>query len=265
MIPTSQNDFLIKVLNASVYLKGEKILNEIDWTMKEGENWAVVGNNGSGKTTFLKLIFGELIPLYGGEISWFGRKGLHPLKTVRRRLGYISAEYQTSYDRPASGLAVVLSGFFSSVGLYKTPEHMQRRTAIDWMDRLNISDLAKKNFLEMSYGEARRVLLARALVHHPDILILDEPCAGLDIPNRELFLNALDDLGQSGTHLIFVTHRVEELVPSLTHVLYLKNGSVFHKGIKQEMITDSRLSKVLDCQVSVAENSGRYWITKCKA
>ena len=264
MTPERQNDFLIDVRNVNVYLRGKRILEGIDWTMKDGENWAAVGNNGAGKTTFLRLVFGELIPEFGGEVNWFGRRGLCPLETIRRRLGYVSAEYQSAYDRSASGLDVVLSGFFSSVGLYENPGHMQRRTAMEWMDRLDISNLAGKNFRQMSYGEARRVLLARALVHDPDILILDEPCAGLDIPNRERFLKTAEDLGRSGTRLIFVTHRVEELVPSITHVLYLKNGGVFRKGTKRDMMTDSLLSQTLDCEVALTENKGRYWMTQCR-
>ena len=264
MTYNSLNDFQIDIQNVNVYLGGKKILSGINWTMKEGESWAIVGNNGSGKTTFLKLIFGEMIPEFGGKIKWFGQKNLCPLETIRKRLGYISAEYQTAYDHPVSGLDVVLTGFFSSIGLYQTPEHLQQKAAMEWMGRLDISSLAQKNFREMSYGEARRVLLARALVHSPDILILDEPCAGLDIPNRERFLKILEDLGESDTQLIFVTHRVEEHIQPLSHVLYLKNGYILRQGKKQNMMMNSILSEALDCNVNIAENNGRYWITQCK-
>ena len=232
--------------------------------MKDGENWAIVGNNGAGKTTFLKLVFGEFIPKFGGEVNWFGFRGLCQIEKIRRSLGYISAEYQNTYDRSVSGLDVVLSGFFSSIGLYESPSHMGRRIAFEWMDRLDISLLAKKSFHQMSYGEARYVLLARALVNNPEILILDEPCAGLDVPNRERFLRIAEGLGKSKTRLIFVTHRVEELMPSITHVMYLKNGGVFKKGPKKDMLTDHLLSEALDCEVALTENSGRYWITRCE-
>ena len=105
--------FLVKIKNADVYVGDNKVLKSLNWSMGEKENWAVIGNNGTGKTTFMKLIFGELIPVYGGEVRWFGDKGRTPLSEVRKKIGYVSAEYQNNYDRTALGWEVVDSGHFS--------------------------------------------------------------------------------------------------------------------------------------------------------
>ena len=99
--------FRVQIKNADVYVGGNKVLNSLSWSMKEKENWAIIGNNGSGKTTFMRLIFGELIPVYGGEVRWFGNKEMSPLSEVRKKIGYVSAEYQSGYDSPALGWEVV--------------------------------------------------------------------------------------------------------------------------------------------------------------
>ena len=108
--------FLVKIKNANVYVEGNRVLNSLNWSMGENENWAIIGNYGTGKTTFMRLIFGELIPVYGGEVRWFGNKERSPLSEVRKKIGYVSAEYQSGYDRPALGWEVGASGLFSSIG-----------------------------------------------------------------------------------------------------------------------------------------------------
>jgi iron complex transport system ATP-binding protein len=113
----------------------------------------------------------------------------------------------------------------------------------------------------MSYGEARRVLLARAMVHRTKLLILDEPCAGLDIPTREHFLMTLEKLSKKGTNMIYVTHRIEEIMPSVTHVLFLKDGQISAQGKKDEMLKSETLSHALGCTLSVEKKSDRYWLS----
>lgn len=252
---------LIEVKNARVYVNGVRVLDSIDWTMRENENWGVVGNNGAGKTTFMKLIFGELIPVYGGEVTWFGRSDLFPLQEVRDQVGFVSAEYQENYRYNLSGWEVVASGFYSSIGLYEKVTPKQKKTALEWMDFLGISELARTGFQRMSYGEARRVLLARALVPNPRLLILDEPCGGLDIPTRELFLQTLEKLSSTRTRFIYVTHHIEEIIPSTTHILFLKKGGIHAQGKKEDMFREKILSGALGCHITLKKNSGRYWIT----
>ena len=252
------DNFLVQIKNVDVYVGSNLVLKSLSWTMNEGENWAVVGNNGSGKTTLMKLVFGEIIPVYGGQVYWFGKRELSPLLKVREKLGYVSAEYQTNYDRPALGWEVVASGFFSSIGLHESVAPDQKESAINAMEQLGIAALIDTPFRQMSYGEARRVLLARAMVHRTKLLILDEPCAGLDIPTREHFLLTLEKL--SGTCMIYVTHRIEEIMPCVTHVLFIKDGQIFAQGKKDEMLKSENLSRALGCSLSVEKKSNRYWL-----
>ena len=250
--------FLVQIKNADVYVGGNLAIKSLSWTINEGENWAVVGNNGSGKTTLMKLIFGELIPIYGGQVHWFGKSEHAPLLEVREKLGYVSAEYQNTYDRPALGWEVVASGVFSSIGLHEQVTPKQKESALTAMAHLGIEYLGNTSFRQMSYGEARRVLLARALVHRTKLLVLDEPCAGLDIPTRERFLNTLEKL--SRTSMIYVTHRIEEIMPCITHVLFLKDGKIVAQGKKDEMLNSKTLSHALGCSLTVEKKSDRYWL-----
>lgn len=251
--------FLVQIKNADVYVGGNQVLKSLSWSMKENENWAVIGNNGTGKTTFMRLIFGELIPVYGGEVRWFGQKERIPLSEVRDKIGYVSAEYQNNYDRPALGWEVVASGHFSSIGLHEEVSAKQKEAAFESMNYLGIEYLSQIPFRQMSYGEARRVLLARAMVHRTRLMILDEPCTGLDIPTRETFLDAIQKLSRKKTQMIYVTHRIEEIMPCFTHVLYLKNGKVYKQGRKEEMLNSKTLSSALGCSVEVEEKSNRYY------
>ncbi|MFQ5443920.1 MAG: ABC transporter ATP-binding protein [Nitrospinales bacterium] len=255
--------FLIEIKNATVYLKGSKILSSISWTMRPNENWAVIGTNGAGKTTLMKLLFGELIPAFGGTVFWFGEREHRGLREIRENIGFVSAEYQAHYDQNITGLEVAASGFFSSVGLYDPVTQQQRDAAFDWLSFLGIKHLADKLFFRMSYGESRRVLLARALVNQPSLLVLDEPCSGLDIPTKELVLETIEKLSQTDTKLVYVTHHVEEIMPSITHVLYLKSGVIHLQGKKEDMLTGDVISQVLDCEITLQKNSQRYWITGC--
>jgi len=155
----------------------------------------------------------------------------------------------------------VVSGLFSSIGIYEKISSKQKQTALEWMDFLGIGRLAQTGFKKMSYGEARRTLLARALVNRPSLLILDEPCTGLDIPTKEVFLRTLEKLSTTQTRLIYVTHHIDEIMPFITHLLYLKNGTIFNQGAKEDMLTDAVLSGALNCPVTLKKNHGRYWIT----
>ena len=151
--------FIVQIKNADVYVGGNKILKSLSWSMSENENWVVIGNNGTGKTTFMKLIFGELIPVYGGEVRWFGNKGRTPLSEVRKKIGYVSAEYQSNYDRPALGWEVVASGHFSSIGLHGDVTQKQKGVAFDSMSYLGIEYLSYTPYQQMSMEKQEEFFL----------------------------------------------------------------------------------------------------------
>ena len=256
--------WLIRVRKSDVFLNGKQVLYAVNWTIRHKENWAVIGANGSGKTSFMKLIFGELIPVDGGKVRWFGYENRISLNEARKRIGFVSAEYQREYAPTTLGRDVVVSGFFSSIGLYKRANREQKQTANNWMEFLGIQSLINEPIGRISYGEARRLLLARALVNRPDLLILDEPCSGLDIPTKECFLQTLRKLAKTKTQMIYVTHHIDEVLPLTTHVLFLKNGSIFLQGEKNKILTGPKLSSAFDCHIGLKKNSGRYWITACR-
>jgi ABC-type molybdenum transport system ATPase subunit/photorepair protein PhrA len=226
---------LIDIRDADVYIGGKKILSGISWKLRAGENWAVLGRNGSGKTTFLKLVIGELNPALGGSASSAWRFGEKSIWEVKKKIGYLSAEFQAGYDRDLKLKEVVLSGFFSSVGLYEKPAERQVKKAREWMEFFGLRNLAGKNANEVSYGEFRKALIARAMVKDPRVLLLDEPCAGLDAPSRAEFLQTLNRVSEKGVSLVFVTHRLEDLPSSITHILILEKGLVIFNGKKQAL------------------------------
>jgi molybdate transport system ATP-binding protein len=213
------------------------VLDGLDWSVREGEHWAVTGPNGAGKSTLLKLITGECLQVYANRIRLFGRdRGLgQTLWEVRENLGVVSHELSAGYQKSMSALDVVCSGFFDSVGLYRhcTPE--QIATARRWMDDLGIATLFDCFFDRLSQGQRQMILIARAMVKSPCLLILDEPCAGLDPQNRGAVLGLVERIGRGGgTGLIFVSHHEREIPNCTTHRLFLDRGRVARQGPVRE-------------------------------
>jgi molybdate transport system ATP-binding protein len=209
------------------------VLDEINWTVRRGENWALLGPNGSGKTTLLSLILGDNPQAYANRITLFGRhRGSgESIWEIKERIGWVASELHLYYPGTVPCFDVVCSGFFDSVGLYRRCSDEQRKTASTWMDRLGIAGYADAMFGRISEGEQRMVLLARALVKHPWLLILDEPCQGLDRDNRERVLRTIDVVGsQIDTSVIYVTHRPDDVPNIITHVMRLDRGRIVDKA-----------------------------------
>jgi len=212
----------IEMRNTSVRYGETRVINRLNWTVKRGENWVVLGPNGAGKTTLLSLITGDNVQAYANDIRLFGRpRGSgESIWDIRSHIGVVSSEFQIHYRKPLTALETVLSGFFDSVGLYRHATPDQRRTASEQLERLGFSDMADRRFDRLSYGEQRMILLARAMVKSPELLILDEPCQGLDRRNRETVLEMIDAIGRSpATQLIYVTHHPGEIPGCITHQL----------------------------------------------
>ena len=209
--PFAANSFLFRLRNVSVYLDRKPILKNLDWEMRPGEHWAITGPNGSGKSTFLKLLLGELHPAVGGVIHRFGVPQRHTLWEIRARTGYVGPDLQTAYRDALTAREVVASGYFASLGLLDAVTRAQWRRVDEVLAQLSLSDLAREPFLHLSYGQRRRVLLARSLVHRPQVLLLDEPLDGLDADSLALMRQHLSGLGRNGAGLIVVTHRPDDL------------------------------------------------------
>lgn len=201
------------------------VFKDLNWTVRRGENWAVVGPNGSGKTTLLGMITGDNLQAYANEVYLFGKKRGEgeSIWDIRRRLGVVSPELQLQYRHPVPAREVILSGFFDSIGLYRKATNEQVALADQWLEFLGMTDRADRPFNRLSYGEKRLMLIVRAMVKTPELLILDEPCQGLDRSNREMVLALMQSIGSGGsTGLIYITHHQEELIPCINHVLKLE-------------------------------------------
>lgn len=264
---------VLELVNATVVKGGVPILHALNLTIHDGEHTAILGPNGAGKSTLVKLLTHheyawamdpvddvELPPavrVYGDD-RW-------DVQTLRAQLGVISADMHHRFvtGNSAGNIKaedVVISGLYATHGFLRPDQRTgdARRKAAASLARVDAGHLAGKMMDEMSTGEARRVLIARALVTNPRALILDEPTSGLDVVSRHRFLTLVERVGQSGTTLIVVTHHVEEIVPSVVRVVLLKDGRVAHDGPKAEMLTDARLTDVFGAPVYVTERDGRY-------
>jgi molybdate transport system ATP-binding protein len=224
---------LVQMEGVTVSYDGVQVLREVDWTLRQGEHWALLGPNGAGKTTLLSLILGDNPQAYANNITLFGRRrgSGESIWDLKKQAGWVAPELQLAYPRGTPCLDVVCSGFFDSVGLYQRCSPEQRETARRWMGHLGTAQCAGQAFDAISEGEQRLVLLARAVVKHPALLVLDEPCQGLDADHRDRVLQTVDALSAgSEASVIYVSHDPEALPGCISHVLRLEEGRVVARG-----------------------------------
>lgn len=227
-LPYSDNlyhtEHIVDLNKVSIRYGERTILKELDWTVKCGEKWALSGENGAGKSTLLSLVCADNPQSYACDISLFGRKrgSGESIWEIKKHIGYVSPEMHRAYLKNLPAIDIVASGLHDSIGLYKKPRPEDRDTCLWWMDIFSIADLADSNFLQLSSGEQRMVLLARAFVKDPELLILDEPLHGLDMVNRRLVKDVIEAFCQrKDKTMIMVTHYQEELPDCITNSIYL--------------------------------------------
>ncbi len=221
--PARARPVLFAVRRATVLVEGRAVLREVDWTIRAGERWVVTGANGAGKSTLLRLLAGEEQPATGAV----ERLGLGPrsgAEALRGRIGAVSPELQARHRLDATGASVVLSGFAGTIGLAVEPTGAQRAAAAAAAARLGVLDLLDRHVLSLSYGELRKLLLARALAPGPEVLLLDEPLAGLDPAARAWTLRVLDEAGLTGAAIVAVSHHADELPGGADGVAFLEGG-----------------------------------------
>jgi molybdate transport system ATP-binding protein len=217
---------LVTFKNVSVNYGETPILNAIDWEIKLGEFWQLIGPNGSGKSTILSMITGDNPKAFLQDITLFGmKKGSgETVWDIKKHIGYFSSDMLRGFKRLDSIGNMIVSGFFDSVGLFKAPTHQQISIARQWLYVLNMYEIRKQDFLSLSTGHQRLVLIARAMVKQPPLLILDEPTNGLDDADAQLFIQLINKIAlESNTAILYVSHRQEaglkpdfiyELIPS---------------------------------------------------
>jgi len=221
---------LISLRRANVLLGGRPVLRNIDLEIRSGQHWAILGPNGAGKSTLLKLILGDWSAAVGGRVQRFAFASRASLWEVKRKIGYLSPELQARYREPITGAEAIASGFFSSVGLRQKVTPRQQRKVSELVDAFRLHALAGSGILQMSYGELRKILLARALVHDPELLLCDEPFDGLDAEARADMGRTLEKVARRGTSLVVVTHHLNELPVCTAHVIEMKAGRIVFQG-----------------------------------
>src|SRR6266567_2294860 len=246
---------LIEFQNVTVY-RGEKIaLDGITLSIAAGEHVAILGPNGSGKSSLIKTITRECYPRYSGNgagLRIFGQETWNVFD-LRAMLGIVSNDLMQSCARDISGREAVLSGFFSSIGIW--PNHhvtaAMEQKAGEVLALLEISHLAGRNVDEMSSGEARRILIGRALVHDPKALVLDEPTSSLDLHAMHELRAILRKLASSGISIIMVTHHLPDIITEIGRVIMIKKGRILRDGAKREALTSEALSELFETPVEV--------------
>ena len=252
---------ILSYKNVSFRRDGREILKNISWEIKKSENWALLGLNGSGKSTLLSMI-----PAYtfatSGEVSVFEKKfGTCVWADVKEKVGFVSSSLNTFSDSLNNQTLnnIVLSGKYNSIGIYQEITQKDREKANNIIKDFKLSHLKLNKYITLSQGEQRKTLLARAFMNEPSLLILDEPCSGLDIRAREMFLKTLEE-NKSDIPFIYVTHQIEEIISSITHVAILDNGEIVSQGNKFEVLTEENLSKLYGIDLKIEWSNNRPWL-----
>jgi iron complex transport system ATP-binding protein len=257
---------IVRLDHVSFIRNSNRILHDIDLCIDHGQHWAIIGQNGSGKTSLISIINGYHQPSEG-KACILGRKfGSADLRELRLHIGECSCEIGNMIHQWESVRDIVLSGKFASIGLYETPSAKDRERACDLIDIFGLSGMSDRRFETLSDGEKQKTLLARALMPEPELLLLDEPCAGLDIKAREELLTAVQKMTVmvGGPTLIYITHHIEEILPSITHVLALRKGKAIASGAREEVLTNEVLSRTFEVSLELHEKGSRLWVVVYK-
>lgn len=236
------------------------ILHGLDWRVRRGEHWVILGGNGCGKTTLLKSLLGYLSPS-SGDIALLGhRYGETDWRDLRPKIGIVTSALQASVPAAEPAIETVISGRYAQLDLWLTPTRADVVDAKKLLRSLGVARLVNREWQFLSQGERQRILIARALMARPRLLILDEPCAGLDPVAREDFLNFLGGLARrrNAPALVLVTHHVEEILPCFTHALLLRAGRAVAAGPLATTLTAPQLSATFDAPLRLRRRAGRY-------
>jgi iron complex transport system ATP-binding protein len=235
------------------------MLDDLSLVIEHGQHWAILGPNGCGKTSFLQALSGYLPGR--GEIRVLGeRYGSHDWRELRKRIGLVTHALVTSIPPNETALATVVTGREATIGTWSTPSASEHEDAHALLEQIGCSAIAGRPWRVLSQGERQRVLIGRALMSRPALLLLDEPCSGLDPVARERFLAFIDELGAlpEAPTLVIVTHHLEEISPVFSHVLMLEGGRTVARGTKEEVLTREHVSRAFGQPLNVIVEAQRY-------
>lgn len=262
IIPYMENQVL-QLKDAQVRRNGKIILRVDAFSIDEGESLAIIGPNGAGKSTFVGLVTREIFPLHREDPPVVFRGQPRMLLTEAKACtGVVSSTMQNQIRVHLPAVQIVAGGLFGALGVPKhvnmTEDHKQKAVAA--MQELGIGDLIDRDVLTLSTGQARRVLVARALVNNPDILVFDEPCSGLDPQGMYQVRSTINDLAKHGRSVLLVTHYLEDIVPEINRVVLLKDGEIKGDGDKSDMLSSERISKLFDVPAKVIAREDSYYM-----
>lgn len=245
---------LLSLSHVRVTAGDTNILDIPALTIGAGENTAILGANGSGKSTLVKLIARQLYPAFGSDVRIFEQDSWNIFE-LRKHLGIVSGVMQIDFDAepPIEVLDCVVSSFFASRGLWAHHDYTggMVEAAHFALEQVGASHLVGRSMTSLSTGEARRVLIARALAHKPRALLLDEPCAGLDPAARHHFLEMLRNIARGGTGLLLITHHIEEIIPEIDRIVMLRKGKLLRDGRRSDLLTGEALTDLFGLPMSV--------------
>ena len=237
-----------------------QILKDVHLRIEAGEHWVILGRNGAGKTTLLEMMNGYLFPTEG-RIEVLGNVyGQCDVREVRKEIGYISQTLIEKLTLTTSLWEVVATGAYAFLRFYQTIPDEVKTKVMQLLDEMGFSKLADQPLGTLSQGERKKVMLARSLMAEPKLLIMDEPCAGLDLYEREKMLIEIDRLRQRNMTVVYVTHHVEEIVPLFTHVALIRDGRIAAAGPKHDILTEDTIKHTYDIPVDIQWYEDRPWI-----
>ncbi len=254
---------VIRLTNVSVQRGHKAILNDINWTVHKGQHWVILGANGSGKTSLLNTLTAYLT-LSRGEFELLGYKyGTTDWRELRKKIGLISDSLFPKMSNSETCIEAIASGKHAMINYWGNISKEEQETATEILRQIECEHLANRIWGNLSQGEKQRILIGRALMADLALLILDEPCAGLDPVARENFLAFINRLAQNNTELVllFVTHHVEEIMPLFSHVLIMKDGEILASGEKENVLNSATLSRAFDTHIELDQKDSRYSMT----
>ncbi len=251
---------MISMQNITLQRDDDIILNDVSLEIKSGENWAILGRNGSGKTTLLEMMTGYLFPSRGRVEVMGNVYGQCDIREIRKSIGYISPSLLDRFAMTDPVWEVVATGAYAYLRFYETIPQEIKEDAYRLLEEMNMARLAEHTLGTLSQGERKKVLLARCLMGNPKLLIMDEPCAGLDLFEREKMLIEVDRLRKRDITVVYVTHHVEEIVPLFTHVALIKDGRLAGAGPKEQVLNKEMIMRTYDIPVELEWDGGRPWI-----
>ncbi|MBY0162335.1 ATP-binding cassette domain-containing protein [Cytobacillus firmus] len=251
---------MISMQHLSLIRGNRHILDDVSIEMKSDENWVILGRNGSGKTTLLEMMTGYMFPS-SGRVEVLGHVyGQCDVREVRKSIGYISQSLLEKLTLSDPVWEVVATGAYAFLRFYQDIPEEARSLAYSLLNEMDFGRLAELPLGTLSQGERKKVMLARSLMANPKILIMDEPCAGLDLYEREKMLHEIDRLRQRNITVVYVTHHVEEIVPLFTHVALIKDGRLMAAGRKEEVLNHELIKQTYDIDAQLEWDGGRPWI-----